>query len=200
MAGGPTGTIPVISSTHAPTVLASPAQRITGTLAQGALLGGRYRIAEIVGKGGFGAVYEATDQRFQGRRVVAVKEMSDAYLSPSDKVQAPVNQGMTQAPPPGVYASPGTGTPSSRPPRSFWRYRRCADFSMDNTLSKSITKPAMTSFCLWVLWNFTGKPSTPADCFNCQPVSSSFLQSGHNHNVLRERKRGLDEKCCGRFQ
>src|SRR5215471_15483244 len=88
MAGGPTGTIPVISSTHAPTVLASPAQRITGTLAQGALLGGRYRIAEIVGKGGFGAVYEATDQRFQGRRVVAVKEMSDAYLSPSDKVQA----------------------------------------------------------------------------------------------------------------
>lgn len=63
-------------------------QRITGTLAPGELLGGRYRVVELVGKGSFGAVYKATDGRFQGRRIVAIKEMSDEHLSPSDKVQA----------------------------------------------------------------------------------------------------------------
>lgn len=87
-AGGPTGTIPVISNTNVPTVLVTSAHRITGTLAPGAILGGRYRVVEMVGKGGFGAVYKATDERFQGRRVVAIKEMSDAHLSPHDKVQA----------------------------------------------------------------------------------------------------------------
>ena len=88
MSGAPTGTIPVSSNPNAPIVLATPARRNTGTLAPGALLGGRYRVVEMVGKGGFGAVYKATDQRFQGRRVVAIKEMSDAHLSPSDRAQA----------------------------------------------------------------------------------------------------------------
>ena len=41
-----------------------------------------------VGKGGFGAVYEAADERFRGQRVVAIKEMSDAHLSASEKTQA----------------------------------------------------------------------------------------------------------------
>ena len=49
---------------------------------------GRYRIVNMVGKGGFGAVYEATDERFQARRVVAIKELSDAQLSPPEKITA----------------------------------------------------------------------------------------------------------------
>ncbi|GAC1690308.1 MAG: hypothetical protein PVS3B1_29410 [Ktedonobacteraceae bacterium] len=53
----------------------------------GNLLGGRYRVAQLIGKGGFGAVYRASDERFQ-KRVVAVKEMSDAQLSPQQRAQA----------------------------------------------------------------------------------------------------------------
>jgi len=79
LAGGPTGTIPV---------LAPAGRRVTGALARGELLGGRYRNVELVGKGGFGAVYKANDERFQGRRVVAIKEMSDAHLSPQERSQA----------------------------------------------------------------------------------------------------------------
>jgi hypothetical protein len=84
MSGAPTGTIPVASNPNAPAVLATPARRITGTSALGVFLGWRYRVVDMVGKDGFGAVYKATDQRFQGRRVVAIKEISDALLSPSD--------------------------------------------------------------------------------------------------------------------
>lgn len=84
MSGAPTGTIPVASKPNTPAVLATPARRITGILALGVLLGGRYCVVDMVGKGGFGAVYKATDQRFQGRGVVAIKEMSDALLSPSN--------------------------------------------------------------------------------------------------------------------
>ncbi len=51
------------------------------------ILSQRYRIAEMIGKGGFGAVYKATDERFQ-RRIVAIKEMSDSQLSPRAKVKA----------------------------------------------------------------------------------------------------------------
>ncbi len=63
-------------------------RRITGTLQSGERLEGRYRIVSMVGKGGFGAVYEATDERFQARRVVAIKELSDAQLNPAEKVTA----------------------------------------------------------------------------------------------------------------
>src|SRR5258708_23430987 len=63
-------------------------RRATGALQANALLDGRYRVVRLVGKGGFGAVYEARDERFQGRRVVAIKEMSDAHLSPSERSQA----------------------------------------------------------------------------------------------------------------
>lgn len=44
-------------------------------LVEGALLGGRYEILEIVGQGGMGTIYRARDQRLE--TVVAVKEMNE---------------------------------------------------------------------------------------------------------------------------
>ena len=76
---------------QAPTQLSSAAttsgRRITGALTAGSLLGGRYRVNQLIGKGGFGAVYKANDERFQ-KRIVAIKEMSDAQLSRQQKAQA----------------------------------------------------------------------------------------------------------------
>jgi serine/threonine protein kinase/ABC-type Fe3+ transport system substrate-binding protein len=63
-------------------------RRSTGALAIGSLLSGRYQIVQLLGKGGFGAVYKALDERFQGQRVVAIKEMSDAQLNPTEKAEA----------------------------------------------------------------------------------------------------------------
>lgn len=64
-----------------------PQRRMTGALISNTLLERRYRVVRPVGKGGFGAVYEARDERFQAR-VVAIKEMSDAQLSSKDRAQA----------------------------------------------------------------------------------------------------------------
>jgi serine/threonine protein kinase len=61
---------------------------MTGTVTVGKLLGGRYSIVKLIGEGGFGAVYQANDERFQATRVVAIKEMSDAYLSASEREKA----------------------------------------------------------------------------------------------------------------
>ena len=86
LAGGPTGTIPALS--NAPSFAAAGSRRITGSLATGMMLGGRYSIVQVVGKGGFGAVYKVADERFKSRRTVAIKEMSDAHLLASDRVKA----------------------------------------------------------------------------------------------------------------
>lgn len=62
--------------------------RITGELHGGQQLGGRYRIIQLIGKGGFGAVYRASDERFQSKRIVAIKEMSDAQLDATQRAKA----------------------------------------------------------------------------------------------------------------
>ncbi len=62
----------------------------TGLLAPSHLLKQRYRIVQQVGKGGFGAVYKATDTQF-GNRLVAIKEMSQGSqgsLSPQELAEA----------------------------------------------------------------------------------------------------------------
>jgi len=87
LTGSSVGAIPG-RSTNAPAPVNSSGRRTTGALAIGSLLGGRYRIVQLVGKGGFGAVYKALDERFQGQRVVAIKELSDAQVSPSEKAKA----------------------------------------------------------------------------------------------------------------
>ncbi|GCE27432.1 hypothetical protein KDA_29160 [Dictyobacter alpinus] len=69
-----------------PTIAAT--RRVTGGLTNGILLAGRYRVVKLIGKGGFGAVYEASDTHFQGKHSVAIKEMSDAQLSPQEKASA----------------------------------------------------------------------------------------------------------------
>jgi len=61
---------------------------MTGTVTVGKLLSGRYRIVKLIGEGGFGAVYQAHDERFQATRVVAIKEMSDVNLSASEREEA----------------------------------------------------------------------------------------------------------------
>ncbi len=89
LAGGSTGqTVQSVQATSAQTVSTGANRRITGTFPPGNVLGGRYRMVEMIGKGGFGAVYKATDERFQSRRVVAIKEMSDAQLGPQEKAKA----------------------------------------------------------------------------------------------------------------
>ncbi len=107
LAGGPTGpnfSGPTIVSSTAPTAISSGAptligpnaptisgsgmRRTTGALIAGNLLESRYRVVRLAGKGGFGAVYEARDERFQAKRIVAIKEMSDGHLTPAERAQA----------------------------------------------------------------------------------------------------------------
>ncbi len=65
------------------TVLPSPA----GPLVAPALLAERYRILDIVGKGGFGAVYKAVDMQRRGS-LVAIKEINLRGLRPQEMIEA----------------------------------------------------------------------------------------------------------------
>ena len=57
-------------------------KRSTGELPEQTLLGNRYQLESRIGQGGMGAVYKASDTRFNNR-AVAIKEMSRAGLTPS---------------------------------------------------------------------------------------------------------------------
>ncbi len=76
------------SSSRTSSLGSSESRRVTGALVAGQLLGGRYRVVQLMGKCGFGAVYKAHDKRFEALRAVAIKEMSDAHLSPDERAQA----------------------------------------------------------------------------------------------------------------
>ncbi len=62
---------------------ASSSASPTGPLATQALVRQRYRLVRQIGRGGFGAVYQAVDTEL-GNRKVAVKEMSQRGLTPEE--------------------------------------------------------------------------------------------------------------------
>ena len=60
---------------------------MNNVLAPDTLVNGRYRIVDLVGTGGMGAVYKAADTHLGGR-IVALKEMSEQGLSPQEITEA----------------------------------------------------------------------------------------------------------------
>lgn len=49
----------------------------------GELIAGRYKITKVLGKGGYGSIYEATDQQFRG--VVAIKILNIEKVQPGSR-------------------------------------------------------------------------------------------------------------------
>ncbi len=74
------GTLPPSTSTQS-------SSSSTGHLATRHLIKGRYVITKLLGRGGMGAVYQATDTQF-GDRLVAVKEMSQGHLNSQEVLKA----------------------------------------------------------------------------------------------------------------
>ncbi len=72
-------------STPVPFVMPPAVQMVYGYL-----LKQRYRILDLIGKGGFGVVYQAADILF-GNRLVAIKEMSQSGLNPQELLAATVS-------------------------------------------------------------------------------------------------------------
>src|SRR5215469_14541907 len=64
-----------------------PFKHTTGSLPEQTLLSGRYQLEARIGQGGMGAVYKASDARFNNRPI-AIKEMSRAGLSPANIQEA----------------------------------------------------------------------------------------------------------------
>ncbi|HEX6110609.1 MAG TPA: inactive serine/threonine-protein kinase VRK3, partial [Ktedonobacteraceae bacterium] len=81
-------TIPSLNVPALQAELTPDSNGATGPAVAGTMLGRRYRVVRVEGTGGFGTIYEARDTRFQSGRVVAVKEMSDAYLDAHEKAWA----------------------------------------------------------------------------------------------------------------
>lgn len=58
-----------------------------GLLVSGSILQDRYRITQLLGQGGMGAIYLATDTRFSSKTCV-IKEMLDHFTDPEQRAQA----------------------------------------------------------------------------------------------------------------
>lgn len=90
--GEPTALLgpPVTAPAHAAAAAAvAPTETAiaNGLLSANTVLQGRYRITQLLGQGGMGAVYLASDARFSSRTCV-IKEMLDHFNDPEQRAQA----------------------------------------------------------------------------------------------------------------
>lgn len=91
---GPGATAPAtvaraVAATAEPTPAVAAAVEDLGSnlLAPDTLLAGRYRITQLLGQGGMGAVYLAADTRFSAK-ICVIKEMLDHFNDPEQRAQA----------------------------------------------------------------------------------------------------------------